>query len=71
MIAIKTMIFFITIWITFAFIEDIIEKIILYNKLDGDELHSLYTTGLLSTFNRPLCGLTIIFWTLFYLLNQL
>lgn len=70
MIAIETILFFFALAFTTALIEDAIEKIILHNKRDGDELHMTYTHGLLSTFDRTLWGLSILFWTGFYLINQ-
>lgn len=71
MIAIKTIIFILALFFTIALIEDAIEKIILHNKQDGNELHYLYTTGLLSTFDITLWVLSCVLWTGFYLINQL
>jgi hypothetical protein len=71
MIAIKVIIFFLAMWLTFAFIEDVIEKIILHNKKDADELDVLYTTGILSTFDGFLWICVLVIWTAFYFVNQL
>lgn len=70
MIAIKVIVFFLALWLTLAFIEDIIEKIIIHNKKDGDELHTLYTSGLLSTFDSFLWLCVLVLWTAFYFINQ-
>jgi len=66
----KTVLFVLALAFTTALIEDAIEKIILHNKRDGDELHMTYTHGLLSTFDGTLWILSIVFWTGFYLINQ-
>lgn len=71
MIAIKTIIFFLALWMTIALIEDAIEKIILHCKKDKDELHLSYTQGYLSTFDITSWVLSVVLWTSFYLVNQL
>lgn len=70
MIAIKTILFILALFVTLSLIEDAIEKIIMHNKTDGDELHVLYTSGLLSTFDITLSVLSCVLWTGFYLINQ-
>jgi len=71
MIVIKTIVFFLALWLTLAFIEDVIEKIIMHNKKEGDELHLLYTSGLLSTFDGFLWVCVMMFWSAFYFINQI
>lgn len=66
----KTTLFILALFFTMALVEDAIEKIILHKKKDGDELHVLYTSGMLFTFDKTLWGLSIAFWTGFYLINQ-
>jgi len=71
MIWLKIAIFFVSLGVTFGFIEDVIERIIGHLKQDKDEYHMNYTTGHLITFDFRSGFLTIILWTGFYLINQL
>jgi hypothetical protein len=70
-LTLKIIFFFLGLWSTISLIEDAIEKIIIHTKQDGLELHQLYTHGLLSTFNVTIWILSMVFWTGFYLVNQL
>jgi len=71
MIIFKTLIFLFALTFTIMLIEDAIEHIILHLKKDKMALHNEYTWGFMETFDGLLMFLTIVFWTGFYLINQL
>lgn len=69
-IAIKTLLFFLSLTATLYLIEDGIEKTILNWKKERMEFHVEYTHGLSNTFSGGILFVTLLCWTLFYLANQ-
>jgi len=70
MIAVKTLLFFFALIATVMAIEDFVEMIIAHSKKDEEEYHHLYTHGLIHTLDFATTLISIMLWSIFYILNQ-
>ena len=70
MIAIKTLLFFLSLTATLYLIEDGIENTIINSKKDPDMFKAQYCHGVTNTFSGKVLFIALLLWTLFYLANQ-
>lgn len=71
MIALKVLLFFFGLVATISAIKGFIEKLVSHTKKSEEEYHELYTRGIIDTVDFWPTLLSILFWSGFYLINQL
>jgi hypothetical protein len=67
----KVLVLMVSLLLTAIVIDDIIDNIILYSKMDNPDYMIQRATGKTQIFPVGLCIFAIIFWTGFYVLNLL
>ncbi len=68
---IKTVFLLLSLLVSGIFVEDIIENIIRYNKMDKDYFNAQHTAGLVKIFDVKLFITTILLWSIYYIQTQL